>query len=323
MGAGPGAGPAQDGDGATLREITLRLVSTPTGSGATAGPARPLRVAAGSARPPRVTAGSARPLRLAAGRARALGLPTRGTTNPNRLRRMDRWIAATLGGWLRGAEDPLVVDLGFGASAVTAVELAARLRRERADLRVVGVEIDPERVAAALASADPPALTFARGGFELAGLRPALVRAANVLRQYPPADAAQAWRTMRARLAPDGLIVEGTCDELGRRACWVLLDATGPRTLTFACQLAGLGRPSELAERLPKALIHRNVPGEPVHALLRDLDAAWDAAAPLRVYGPRQRWLATCAAVRQDWPVRDRAARWRHGELTVDWSAVA
>ena len=32
--------------------------------------------------------------RLAAGRARALGLPTRGTTNPNRLRRMDNWITA-------------------------------------------------------------------------------------------------------------------------------------------------------------------------------------------------------------------------------------
>ena len=28
--------------------------------------------------------------RLAAGRARALGVPTRGTTNPNRLRRVDR-----------------------------------------------------------------------------------------------------------------------------------------------------------------------------------------------------------------------------------------
>src|SRR3712207_8160997 len=33
--------------------------------------------------------------RLAAGRARALGLPTRGTTNANRLRRVDRWLLAT------------------------------------------------------------------------------------------------------------------------------------------------------------------------------------------------------------------------------------
>ncbi|HKC26749.1 MAG TPA: hypothetical protein VKB75_01935, partial [Jatrophihabitans sp.] len=57
--------------------------------------------------------------RLAAGRARALGLPTRGTTNPNRLRRMDNWICARLGDLLRRAADPLVIDLGFGATPVT------------------------------------------------------------------------------------------------------------------------------------------------------------------------------------------------------------
>ena len=33
----------------------------------------------------------------------------------------------------------------------------------------------------------------------------------------------------------DGLIVDGTCDELGRRCCWVLLDADGPINLTLAC----------------------------------------------------------------------------------------
>ena len=69
--------------------------------------------------------------RLAAGRARALGLPTRGTTNPNRLRRMDNWIATQLAAPLRQAAVPLVVDLGYGHSPVTAVELLARLRRHR------------------------------------------------------------------------------------------------------------------------------------------------------------------------------------------------
>ncbi len=259
-----------------------------------------------------------RPPRLAAGRARAVGLPTRGTTAPNRLRRMDAWIAATLGSWLRRVDDPLVVDLGYGASPVTTVELAARLP----GARVLGLELDPGRVAAALDAADPPRLTFGRGGFELAGTRPRLVRAANVLRQYEEDAAAAAWATMQASLDPDGRIVEGTCDEIGRRACWVLLDATAPRTLTVAAHLGSLQRPSELAERLPKALIHRNVPSEPVHELLRDLDAAWDRAVPLAAFGARQRWSATCAAVAERWPVRQRA-RWRHGELTVDWAAVA
>jgi hypothetical protein len=101
----------------------------------------------------------------------------------------------------------------------------------------------------------------------------------------------------------------------------VLLDESGPVSLTLACRVESLARPAELAERLPKALIHRNVPGEPIHALLRDLDAAWDAAAPLSAFGPRQRWIAACRSVAERWPVR--GARARFGELTVDWSAVA
>ncbi|SKW65609.1 Uncharacterised protein [Mycobacteroides abscessus subsp. massiliense] len=80
-----------------------------------------------------------------------------------------------------------------------------------------------------------------------------------MLRQYPESEVAQAWATMAARLAPGGLIIEGTCDELGRRCAWLLLDASGPRTLTLACDPFDIDKPSDLAERLPKALIHQNV----------------------------------------------------------------
>jgi hypothetical protein len=133
------------------------------------------------------------------------------------------------------------------------------------------------------------------------------------------------WRRGRrcgpgSRLA--ALLVEGTCDELGRLGGWVLLDAGGPRTLTFACRVESLVRPSELAERLPKALIHHNVPGQPVHDLLRDFDAAWDAAAALSPFGPRQRWIAAVSGLAsRGWTVD--AARARHGEVTVPWAAIA
>ena len=46
-----------------------------------------------------------------------IGQVTRGTTGTNRLRRVDRWIAQLAA--LRRATDPLVVDLGYGASATT------------------------------------------------------------------------------------------------------------------------------------------------------------------------------------------------------------
>ncbi|MEV0393215.1 class I SAM-dependent methyltransferase [Polymorphospora rubra] len=254
-----------------------------------------------------------------------LGVVTRGTTNPNRLRRVDNWIATHCAGVLHDAADPLVVDLGYGATPVTAVELRARLAAAvRPDVRVLGLEIDPVRVAAAATAADPPWLTFARGGFELAGTRPAVVRAFNVLRQYDEAEVAPAWRTMTDGLAAGGVVVEGTCDELGRLGSWVLLDAAGPRSLTLAAKLSMLDSPGTVAERLPKALIHRNVPGEPVHALLRALDDGWRAAAPYAPFGPRQRWVRAVSAIREaGWPVSDRPARWRLGEVTVPWSAVA
>jgi hypothetical protein len=42
------------------------------------------------------------------------------------------------------------------------------------------------------------------------------------------------------------------------------------------------------------------------------------------VYGGSQRWVATCASMRDaGWPVLATRARWRLGELTVAWEAVA
>ncbi|MGH3645096.1 MAG: class I SAM-dependent methyltransferase, partial [Mycobacterium sp.] len=182
-----------------------------------------------------------------------LGQLTRGTTGYNRLRRSDRWLvhAPRVRGALLSVAEPLVVDLGYGALPVTTLELAARLRTVRPDVRVVGLEIHPERVVPSQHGVE-----FGLGGFELAGLRPVLVRAFNVLRQYHVDDVADAWAQMRTRLAPGGLIVDGTCDELGRRCCWVLLDGTGPVSLTLACDPFAIDKPSDLAERLPKVLIH-------------------------------------------------------------------
>jgi hypothetical protein len=257
--------------------------------------------------------------RYAAGRARALGLPTRGTTNPNRLRRVDRHLVALHGPLIRSAAVPLVIDLGYGATPITAIELRERLTAVRPDVEVVGVEIDQERVDAAQ-HATCEGLRFVRGGFELAGLRPLVVRCLNVLRQYDEASAATAWTTVLDGLQDEGVLIEGTCDEVGRRAAWVTLDRSGPRTLTLAAHLGSLDRPSSLAERLPKALIHHNVPGERVHALLRALDEAWDRAAPYATFGPRQRWVAACEAL--EWEQAG-PRRHRDGEVTVPWSTVA
>lgn len=217
------------------------------------------------------------------------------------------------------------MDLGYGASPITAVELHRRLSVVRADVDVVGIEIDPARVTVAK-PLERPGLSFRVGGFELPldGRRPVVVRAFNVLRQYAEHEVGPAWDLVRGRLAPGGLLVDGTCDEIGRRSTWVAVDqAEGPVSLSISLRLGGLEQPSDVAERLPKALIHRNVAGERVHDYLNALDAAWARNAPLSSFGARQRWLATVSALRAEgWPVLDSAARWRLGEITVAWSAV-
>ncbi|GAB3490840.1 class I SAM-dependent methyltransferase [Flexivirga lutea] len=256
---------------------------------------------------------------------RPVGSITRGTTAPNRLRRCDRWLLGTQSRLLRRpAEPPLLVDLGYGANPRTAVELHQRVRDLRADARVVGVEIDPARVAAA-APFTADGLSFVRGGFEIPVAGSAtVVRAFNVLRQYDEREVPGAWRRLQDRLHPHGLLIDGTCNEIGRVTTWVTLDRCGPRSLSLSLHLRDLATPSVVAERLPKALIHRNVPGEPIHDFLRALDLAWAKAGPHASYGARQRFLATATALRADgWPLLDGPARWRLGELTVAWAAVA
>lgn len=253
-----------------------------------------------------------------------IGHITRGTTGTNRLRRVDRWIAQLPA--LRRAADPLVVDLGYGASATTTLELHERLARVRPDVEVIGIEIEPERVRLAALSARP-GVSFRLGGFEVplpGGRRATVIRALNVLRQYDESAVADAWNLMVSRLQPGGVLVEGTCNEVGRVASWVDVTADGPQSLTVSLRLASLERPSVVAERLPKVLIHRNVPGERIHEYLLDLDRWWAVHAPLGVYGPSQRWVAVATSMRESgWPVLGGKARWRLGELTVGWGAVA
>ena len=92
---------------------------------------------------------------------------------------------------MRSAPAPLALDVGYGASHTTTVEWARWLRRINVSTEVVGLEIHPDRVL-------PPrdGVRFELGGFELAGYRPHLVRAFNVLRQYDVAEVGAAWRTV-------------------------------------------------------------------------------------------------------------------------------
>lgn len=258
-----------------------------------------------------------------------VGALTRGTTNPNRLRRIDRWLIHSECSRLRSLERARVVDLGFGASAITASELSQRLTAHvRPDLEVIGIEIDAERVRVAKAL-EADGLRFVHGGFEIpVEGRVDVVRAANVLRQYEEAEVFPAWQVMAGRINPGGLIIDATSDEIGRLASWVAIRVGAdqqpePETFTISVQVSSLEKPSAVAARLPKILIHHNVAGERIHQVLADLDLAWERTAPQSVFGARAHFLAMCEyATAHGLALASGRTRWRLGEITFPWAEV-
>jgi hypothetical protein len=238
---------------------------------------------------------------------RRQGQVTRGKTAQSRLRRVDLFFARYDPTLLRrndgDFDGAIFVDLGFGAEPFTTLETAARLRTLNPTLRVLGVEIDRGRLAAAEPYAS--ALTeFRLGGFNLplkldkAG-RPEQVRAIrafNVLRQYEEADVAPAYAALTRGVLPGGLLVEGTSDPHGR--IWVAnvlrrLPAAPVwrrEALVFSTNFRLGFDPSQFQAVLPKNCIHRMLPGEPVYTLLESWKSAARRTLPERAWGLR-RWF--------------------------------
>ncbi|MFN2165248.1 MAG: methylase, partial [Anaerolineae bacterium] len=185
-----------------------------------------------------------------------------------------------------------------------------RLRQINPGLYVLGVEIDPERVAAAQPYAD--ALTFfRRGGFNLPldtwpdGTPEAvrLVRAFNVLRQYDEGAVVGAYERLFQTILPGGLLVEGTSNPFG--SLWVAnlvrkpLTPDGQRAWEVEAIVLGTNfrtgfDPGQFQAVLPKNQIHRVVPGEPIHHFFQDWKQAALETSALQVWGPRQ-WFAAAA----------------------------
>src|SRR5574342_179305 len=153
------------------------------------------------------------------------GQPTRGKTASNRLRRVDNFILLYEPSLLTRTDglfaDAMFVDLGYGFDARTTLESAARFRRVNSALKILGVEIDKERVETALPFADEKTF-FRLGGFNLPlkeDEHVRLIRAFNVLRQYEEKDFAPAYERLAGYILPGGLMIEGTSNPFG--SIWV------------------------------------------------------------------------------------------------------
>ena len=176
----------------------------------------------------------------------------------------------------------LVVDVGYGADAVTTIETFHRLRARNDALRIIGVEIDRERVQAAMPFAQSGRVEFRLGGFELPlafDERPGLIRAMNVLRQYPEEEYDDARQRLTDVLAPNGVLLEGTSSPSGRLLtanlwCRDGSGDVGHRGVVLSVNLRRRWTPREVQTVLPKNWIHKCEPGS-------DLDrwfAEWERA---------------------------------------------
>jgi SAM-dependent methyltransferase len=259
------------------------------------------------------------------------GQITRGKTAQNRLRRVDLFLARYDPFLLRRTDGPFsqafFVDLGYGAEPFTTLETARRLRRISPDLRVLGIEIDRGRVAAAQPFADEYT-EFRLGGFNLplalsAAGRPETVRAIrafNVLRQYAEDEVAGAYAELARHVLPGGLLVEGTSDPYGR--IWVanvMRRTTAADTEAAAWQAEALVfstnfrhgfEPALFQPVLPKNYIHRMLPDEPIYTLMEAWKRAAQRTQAERTWGLRGWFVASAHALATEGFAVIRHGRW-------------
>ncbi|MFN8402643.1 MAG: hypothetical protein U0V48_03690 [Anaerolineales bacterium] len=261
------------------------------------------------------------------------GQPTRGKTAANRLRRVDNFILlyepsllSRTDGWFANSA---FVDLGYGFDARTTLESASRFRRVNPDLKIIGVEIDKERVEAALPFANDKTF-FRLGGFNLPlqkGERVRLIRAFNVLRQYEEKDFAPAYERLAEYVLPRGLMIEGTSTPYGQ--LWVAnlarkveddglslskgdeekkrigeleirdwrLGGWRFEALVFSTNFRLGFDVEEFQTILPKNLIHRVIKGEPIYEFFEAWKKSAKETSHTKTFGARQWFIAAAESL--------------------------
>ena len=199
---------------------------------------------------------------------------------------LDGWLVASCAELLdgRGA----IVDVGYGQTPVTTLELARAVRAVNSSLRVVGIEAVP-------ASAQQAEVELITGDFSTcARLGPtAVVRAMNVLRGYREDEVPAIHEALGAALVEGGLVLEGSTDTEGHVMVAHLLRRRGIRlvreALLFHTDFTRGFSPWLFRDWLPRDLRRSARPGTPIHALL----TRWDEYASSGPGDPRERFIAS------------------------------
>lgn len=236
-----------------------------------------------------------------------MGQSTRGKTASNRLRRVDNFILLYEPALLTRTDGlfqrSLFIDLGYGFDARTTLESATRFRRVNSNLPILGVEIDKERVDAAIPYADE-ITHFRLGGFNLP-LQPGesvrLIRAFNVLRQYEEKDFTPAYERLAEYVLPGGLMIEGTSNPFG--SIWVAnlvrKEISGWKydALVFSTNFRMGFDITDFQAVLPKNYIHHVIEGEPIHNFFEAWKRSAAETSPAKVFGTKQWFIAAAESL--------------------------
>lgn len=238
------------------------------------------------------------------------GQLTRGKTASNRLRRVDNFILLYEPSLLTRTDglfaDSIFVDLGYGFDARTTLESASRFRRVNPNLKIMGVEIDKERVQAALPFTDDKTF-FRLGGFNLPvkeDKHVRLIRAFNVLRQYEEKDFAPAYERLAQYVLPGGLMIEGTSNPFGSIWCANVVRRAENRdwrfeALVFSTNFSLGFDVEEFQTILPKNLIHHMVHGEPIYEFFEAWKQSTKETSHAKTFGARQWFIASAESLTQ------------------------
>lgn len=189
----------------------------------------------------------------------------------------------------------MLVDVGFGTSAVTTHQLAAAFPGHR----VIGLERDASRVEAG--RREFPGLELVHGDLDaLADGQALVVRAANVARGLGKDDAEALHLAIAPKLVEDGLCLEGSTDVEGHVSAFWVARRRGARlekqALVFTTDGARGFSPWLFRDVLPRSLRRDVKPGTPIFQLLSEWEAAWvlhRGVAPLEAFRASGGGLAT------------------------------
>ena len=222
-----------------------------------------------------------------------------------------------------------IVDVGYGESPATTIELAQAVRAVTPSLRVVGVERKRGQAAfpqggqvpnrSGKSSLSPLPLELVEGDFtSCAALGPtAVVRAMNVLRGYREEEVPAIHAALGAALVDGGLVLEGSTDTEGHvTVVHVLRRRRGQlvrEALLFHTDFSRGFSPWLFRDWLPRDLRRRATPGTAIHELL----TRWEAQA--KGSAPRARFLSSVQGIVEasPWELEHGFARWTRMQLKV------